>query len=242
MRASGHRSSRCGAPTALGATPGGAPASLTVGAARSAWRDALARAVGAVVVLGAGLAGCAVVPPGDPAQDARLKTFTPPAGLAGLYVVRSDAAAPAVRMDVDIDGVPLGQTGARTFLYRTVAPGRHTVTAYAENTATLDLEVAADTLAFVHQEPTWGMWQPRTRLRVLDEAAGRQAVLDSRLAPSLAPTQRIDVALQADDPAWDGPLDCEASNLFGRGPCGAPGAVMVAIARAPLQIACAAPD
>lgn len=195
-------------------------------------------------LLAAALAGCASVPAGDPQLDARLKTFAAPPGAAGLYVVRSEPAAPAVRMDVDVDGVPLGRTAAGTYLYRTLAPGRHTVTSYAENTATLEVEVGAGGLAFVAQEARWGLWQPRTRLRRLDADAGREAVRASRLALSLEPMQRIDVALQAQDPRdprLAGPMACEASNPFGRWPFTAPGLVTVAVARAPLQITCAAP-
>jgi hypothetical protein len=197
--------------------------------------------VAVALAIGAGLVGCASVPDGDRKHDAMLKTFAAPPGQAGIYVVRRGVEAPAVPMDVDIDGVPLGRTGARTYLYRTVAPGRHTVSAHAENTARLDLDLAAGTLSFVGQDTTWGVWRPRTRLRLLGAAEGREAVQASRLARSLEPTQRIEVGLQADDPAWLGPLSCEASNPFGRWAFSAPGSVMVATARAPLQITCQAP-
>lgn len=71
------------------------------------------------------------------------------------------------------------------------------------------------------------MWAARTRLSLVDGAEGRQGVRSSRLADSRVPTQVIEVALDAQEPAWGGPLACEAANPFGRWPFIAPGAVTV---------------
>ncbi len=55
-------------------------------------------------------------------------------------------------------------------------------------------------------------------------------------------TQVIDVLVEADDPAWGGPLQCEASNSAGRWRFAAPGAVTVLSSKSPLQIKCTTPS
>jgi len=195
----------------------------------------------AVLAVAASLVGCASVPMGDPQQDAALKAFAVAPDRAGIFVYRNEAAAVAATMDVYLDGAPLGQTAPKTYLYRQVAPGRHSITSRAENTDTLDVEVEAGALAFVWQEVTWGMFSPRNKLHLMNEAQGRKGVLETRLADSKSPMQAVEVQVEADDPAWSGPLDCHASNSFGSWPFAAPGTVSVAASTSPLRITCKLP-
>lgn len=53
--------------------------------------------------------------------------------------------------------------------------------------------------------------------------------------------QAIEVRVEADSPAWAGPLDCSASNAAGTWSFSAPGTVTVMQSTAPLQIACQVP-
>ena len=69
---------------------------------------------------------------GDAKQDAALKTFAVPKGKSGIYIYRNESIGGAVTMDVAIDGNPVGQTGAKAFLYKEVALGKHTLTSNAE--------------------------------------------------------------------------------------------------------------
>jgi hypothetical protein len=178
---------------------------------------------------------------GDPQQDATLKKFTVAPDRAGIYIYRNGAAGAAARMDVYLDGAPLGQTAGRTYLYRELAPGRHTVTSRAENIATLEVNVEAGSLAFVWQEATWGMLSSRSKLHLVNEAEGREGVLKSRLAQSKSPMQAVEVRVETDHPAWGAALDCRASNSFGSWPFAAPGTVHVAVSTSPLQIMCKLP-
>jgi hypothetical protein len=195
----------------------------------------------AQLTVAAGLVGCASVPMGDPQQDAALKAFAVAPDRAGIFVYRNEAAAVAVTMDVHLDGVPLGQTAPKTYLYRQVAPGRHTVTSQAENTDTLDVDVEAGALAFVWQEIKWGMFSTRSKLHLMNETQGRKGVLETRLAEGKSPMQAVEVRVEADDPAWSGPLDCRVSNSFGSWPFAAPGTVSVAASTSPLRITCRLP-
>lgn len=130
----------------------------------------------------AALSGCASVPMGDPARDAAAKTFTVPADKAGIYVFRNESMGAAVRMDVAIDGQPIGQTAAKTYLYKEVAPGRRVVTSKAENTDTLEIEARAGTLYFVWQEVKMGLMYARNKLQLVDEVTGKKGVAETSLA------------------------------------------------------------
>ena len=97
------------------------------------------------------LAGCASVPMGDAQQDAALKTFVVPKGKSGLYIYRNESIGGAITMDVAVNGNPIGQTGAKTFLYKELAPGKYTITSKAENTDKLVVDAKPGRAYFVWQ-------------------------------------------------------------------------------------------
>lgn len=130
------------------------------------------------------LSGCASVPMGDAQQDAALKAFTVAANRAGIYVYRNESMGAAIKMDVAIDGVDIGQTAAKTYMFSEVAPGRHTVVSKAENTDTLEVDLKAGTLTYIWQEVKMGALYARTKLHLVDEAQGRKGVQETRLAAS----------------------------------------------------------
>jgi len=130
------------------------------------------------------LSGCASVPKGDPAQDAALKTFQVAPDQAGIYIYRNESMGAAVTMDVAIDGQPVGQTGANTYLYKQVTPGKHTVTSSAENTDTLDVDVQPGSLVYIWQEVKMGMISARTKLHEVSETQGKSGVGETSLAAS----------------------------------------------------------
>ncbi len=128
------------------------------------------------------LVDCASVNMGDPKQDAAAKTFKAPQGNAGLYIYRNESMGAAVKMDVEIDGKPVGQTGAKTFLYKEVAPGKHTITSKAENTETLAVDAKPGVLYYIWQEVKMGVMSARNKLQLVDEATGKKGVLETNLA------------------------------------------------------------
>ena len=129
------------------------------------------------LLLAATLAGCASVPMGDAQQDAALKTFVVPKGKSGLYIYRNESIGGAITMDVAVNGNPIGQTGAKTFLYKEVAPGKHTITSKAENTDTLTLQTQPGRAYFVWQEVKMEFAAARSKLHLVDEATGRRMQL-----------------------------------------------------------------
>ena len=134
------------------------------------------------LLLAATLAGCASVPMGDAQQDAALKTFAVPKGKSALYVYRNESMGGAITMDVAVNGNPIGQTGAKTFLYKELAPGKYTITSKAENTDKLVVDAKPGRAYFVWQEVKVGFVAARTKLHLVDEATGKKGVGETGLA------------------------------------------------------------
>lgn len=133
-------------------------------------------------IIASSLIGCAPVPMGDSKNDAALKTFSVPADKSGVYIYRNESMAAAVKMDVEIDGQAIGQTAAKTYLYKEVAPGTHTISSKAENTDSVQIDAKPGTLNFIWQEVKMGLLYARTKLHMVGEADGKKGVLESRLA------------------------------------------------------------
>ena len=138
----------------------------------------------AVAVLS--VSGCASVPMGDPQKNSALKTFTAKQDVAGVYIYRNESMGGAVKMDVEVDGKPIGQTAAKTYLYTELAPGKHVVTSKAENDFSLDLEVLPGKLYYIWQEVKMGILYARTKLSLVDEKEGKAGVMESQLAAPAA--------------------------------------------------------
>jgi len=136
----------------------------------------------ASVFLAVALVGCASVPMGDEKQDAALKTFTIAPDKSGVYIYRNETIGTAIKMDVMLDGLAIGQTAAKTYLYKEVAPGKHTLTSKSENTDSLDIEVRPGTLTFIWQEVKMGVLYARTRLHWVGIEEGKKGVLETKLA------------------------------------------------------------
>jgi hypothetical protein len=133
-------------------------------------------------ILLAALVGCATVPMGDIKQDSALKAFQAKPDVAGLYIYRNESFGGAIRMDVEIDGMPVGQTVAKTYLFRAVVPGKHTVTSKSENTDSLEFDAVAGKLYYVWQEVKMGILFARTQLHLVGDEEGKKGVLETQLA------------------------------------------------------------
>ena len=136
----------------------------------------------ASVFLAASLIGCASVPMGDEKQDAALKAFTIAPNKSGVFIYRNETVGTAIKMDVALDGLPIGQTAAKTYLYKEVTPGKHTVTSKSENTDSIDIDAKPGTLIYVWQEVKLGLMYARTKLHLVGDTEGKKGVLESKLA------------------------------------------------------------
>ncbi len=128
------------------------------------------------------LVGCASVPMGDAKQDAAAKSFQVAPDQAGVYIYRNETMGAAVKMDVMVNGSPIGQTAAKTYLYKQVQPGKLTVASKAENTDTLEIDAKPGTLTYVWQEVKMGFGSARSKLHVVSEEEGKKGVVETKLA------------------------------------------------------------
>jgi hypothetical protein len=136
----------------------------------------------AIAAITLNMVGCASVNMGSPEQDAAAKSFTAPKDNAAVYIYRNESMGGAVKMDVNVDGAPIGQTSAKTFLYKEVTPGKHTITSTAENTDTLEIDAKPGTLYYVWQEVKMGVLYARNKLHLVDDAEGKKGVTETKLA------------------------------------------------------------
>ena len=134
-----------------------------------------------ILTLTLALIGCGSVPMADVKQDAAAKEFVVPANMAGVYVYRNEFMGGAVYMDISIDGQSVGGTHAKTYLYRELSPGKHTIMSKAENTDTLDVDLKPGTLSFVWQEVKMGIMFARTKLHLVKLEEGKKGVLETKL-------------------------------------------------------------
>ena len=127
------------------------------------------------------LVGCASVNMADAGQDAAAKQFQVAPNQAGIYVYRNESFGAAVKMDVSVDGQPVGQTVANAYIYKAVSPGKHTISSKAENTETLDIDAKPGMLYFIWQEVKMGVLSARSKLHQVSEAVGKKGVQETKL-------------------------------------------------------------
>lgn len=138
----------------------------------------------AALLISLSLVGCASVPMGDSNLDAAAKRFQVPPDKAGIFLYRNESMGAAVKMEVIIDGQKIGETAAKTYFYKEVGPGKHTVASKAENTDTIEIDLKPGTLAFIWQEVKMGVMFARTKLHLVGEQEGKKGVLETNLAVS----------------------------------------------------------
>lgn len=128
------------------------------------------------------MTGCASVPLADSSKDAELKHFAANSEKAGVYIYRNETFGAAVKMDVSVNGEPLGQTAAKTYLFTELPEGKHTICSEAENTAELEVDVAKGRLYYIWQEVKMGIMSARSKLQLVDADTGQEGVRESKLA------------------------------------------------------------
>ena len=132
------------------------------------------------------LVACAtlVPPPGDPAQDTALKTFTVAVDKAGLFVYRNEALQGSPPLAIEVDGQVVGRTAHMSYIYVELPPGRHHIRAVGDDVATtLTFEARPGTLSYVWQEEAkFDKRHGWSRLHLVNEVEGRNGVLRSKLA------------------------------------------------------------
>ena len=146
------------------------------------WIGTVAWAAISALSLGA---GCAITTPAaESPGDAAPRSLQVAPDEAGIYIIRSERVGGAIPVDVLIDGQRLGATVARSYLYAVVKPGTHTVDSLGDIRNTLEVEAKPGTITYLSQVVELAyLSSPRTRLRTVTEAQGRQLVMELKAAP-----------------------------------------------------------
>lgn len=104
---------------------------------------------------------------------------------AVIYIIRSERVGGAIPLDVLIDGKRLGATVSRSYLQAVLPPGTHVVESWGDIRSTLEVELKPGTITYVSQVvEVQYLTSPRTRLRVVNAAQGREWVQDLKAAPT----------------------------------------------------------
>jgi hypothetical protein len=131
-------------------------------------------------------AGCATIPMASTDLDAAAKTFTPPAGQANLYIVRSGFFGGAIAFHVIVDRYAVGSIGPGTFHLVTVEPGHHSIQVSSnENSAQAKFDAEADKNYFFEVSAVLGMMTARVAIDQIDEEKGKKEVTEGKRAESL---------------------------------------------------------
>lgn len=135
--------------------------------------------IGASIVGGLLVTGCASVPMASPAADSAAKVYATNSTKANVYIYRNETFGAALKMPVTLDGAPVGETASKTYLYRQVDPGTHAITSQGKDT--LSLEATAGNNYFVWQEVKMGLVSGGSKLNLVDEAQGKAGVAECKL-------------------------------------------------------------
>ena len=126
------------------------------------------------------LGACAQLPPTP--QDIQAKRFEATPGKAVIYLVRMRPDLSYLTATVVFDEQIIGSTHAGTYFRLEVAPGRHRFTGYAQDNASLTLDVQADRIYFVQQIVTGAAREsPHSIYQLIPEGEGRAAIARSIL-------------------------------------------------------------
>ena len=128
------------------------------------------------------MTGCASVPMASKDTDVKAKQFAPAqTGTANLYIYRNEIMGSAIKMPVLIDGIAVGDTVAKAYIYKTLPTGSHTIVSKAENDSSLTIDMQAGRNYFVWQEVKMGVLYARSKLHLVDEATGEAGVKECGL-------------------------------------------------------------
>ena len=163
------------------------------GTMRKAWRHHCGKNQGEVMFKGSLFAliaavlfasGCASVPMAPASEDAALKTFAAPEeGMAGVYIYRNSFVGQALKKNLYLNGEFIGESANKTYFYRQVEPGEHTISTESEFSDNSFRFVAEAGLNyFIRQYIKMGVFVGGANLELVSEEEGKKGVLSSSLA------------------------------------------------------------
>ena len=133
------------------------------------------------VLLATVITSCASVPRADHELDSQAKSFNVEKGMSNIYIYRNETDNFNTTMSVELDGQHAGDTEQRTFIVKSVTPGKHVITAHGENTSEIEITTEEDKNHFVWLEITVGAVIPRAKLHSVSKDKGMSGVKESDL-------------------------------------------------------------
>ncbi len=137
----------------------------------------------AVGLLAMGIAAAGDEPKEDDAEDGAYVQFSKEHPLgevrsdrALVYVLRPTSMGFAIKSFFLCDDEILGINKGSSYFFAHVAPGKRVFWSKSENVDALELEVEAGKTYYIQQRVQMGGFRARTKLEVLDEAAGKKAL------------------------------------------------------------------
>jgi len=139
------------------------------------------------------LTGCASVPMGSLEDDKARKTFSPPSqGTAGLYIYRNSNFGAALTKAIYVDGQFIGESGPKTYFYKKIKPGKHTLSTESEfgnNNLEIDAEFGQN--YFVSQYIKLGVFVGGANMVQVSNEVGMRGVLECKLAKELKERPKV---------------------------------------------------
>ncbi len=117
----------------------------------------------------------------EPVTDAAAKLFAASPTRASIYVYRNESMGPTFNHAVALDGKPLGELAANTYLLLSLHPGRHTLASPTQPDTPLTIETEGGKNYFVWLEVKIGFLAPRSKLQVVNDTQGKLGVLECNL-------------------------------------------------------------
>lgn len=93
-----------------------------------------------------------------------------------VYVVRPTSIGAAIKSFFFMDDEVLGVNRGSSYFFAPVPPGKHVFWSKSENVDALEIQVEAGKTYYIQQHVQMGGFRARTKLELLGEAAGKEAL------------------------------------------------------------------
>ncbi len=139
-----------------------------------------------IIVVAFSLAACASAKLATPEQDAAAKQFNPEAGKANIYIYRNEGNPFSTQISVSLDGAQAGNLDKDTYMILPVPPGRHIITAHAENRDSTEIITEEGKDYFIWLESRLGAITNHAHFHHVSEEKGEAGVSVCKLVEGTA--------------------------------------------------------
>jgi hypothetical protein len=116
----------------------------------------------------------------------RTKNLSPAEGKALVYILRPSMVGSLIKFDVSCDGISLGSTTGKRFIYANLEPGVRKLLGEAENKEEIFLEVEAGKTYYLEQQAKMGLLMARTGWNKLTDSEGKKKLGKCKLSGDCA--------------------------------------------------------